>query len=605
MKQRVIFRFSALLLCAVLLLPFFPAGSIAEAQRAEEGKVTILSEIESERTAFEKHYLLSNGSYCAVSYPEAVHEQDESGRWVDVDNTPVYSAASAAHKVTGKTYGATFDSKSGNATLSDKNGKILSWHYELLGSRRAAVAADLSGSSVSLSSGKNLSPKGRSVKDKTAFELPRAKGSLHFEKAFESVNAELSYTVSPQKIKEDVILNQKGAVSALAMVVENCTYTAELSGAVVLFKDKSGKVAFKVNAPYMYDAAGADSTDVAVAVEQKGTAVTITYTPSASWLNADERVYPVTFDPAVTTNDYQANIEDSYVIEGNTTDYSASAGLHVGTQSSKNYTAYLRVNDLPDTGSLPVLGAELAVTAISINSYHTGKTLQIEEINYTGAFSGLPGTTSFGTTYLLDSHTIEDTSDTSYQFNVFNTRFIAKHANGQSVCYRISFADAVQRRLTLGAVNYSSAAARPLLTVYYGYENPSFVGQQIFLNNLEPTGTTNWKILKMTGTTLSMVAYNVNEARAAMMLEASDNGVLIKAVYEGNYLDAAAISAGSAVSGSATGDTWLVRSLSYGKYPAYSSGHRPGPSRPRRSWPGSLRTWRASSPPGSRRYRCC
>lgn len=555
-------RLISLLLCLLLLLPLFPAVVTAEEQATVTDGVTVVSEVESKRTAFEKHYLLSNGNYYAVSYAEAIHEQDQNGKWVDVDNTPVYSAKAAAHSVKGKTYSAAFDSKKGKTTLTDKDGKALSWHYELLGSTNTKERMALSANRAVLQSTSALSPKGRAVSDQEAFALPKAQGSLRFEKAFGSMNADLSYTVSPQKIKEDVILYTKGEVTALSMVVENCAYTAELSGANVLFKDKSGKTSFKVDAPYMFDAAGADSTDVAVSLVQKGTTVTITYTPSASWLNAADRVYPVTFDPAVTTNDYQANIEDMSIMSNGTTN-AVGSRLYLGKISSNNSMAYFRINNLPQTGNLPITAVTFDLSFYAAaSSTVNGKTLVMEQLSYTGAFSALTYTTSVSPVYDIDTYTVV-TGATAHGFDMLTAGFLEAAAENAPFTCRLRFSEELSSgNLHINSMESNSERKpKPLLTVFYGYENPSFSASQIFLRD-----SASNNILKMTGTTLSMVDYNVNEARAAMALEEGDNGVLIKAVYEGVYLDAASITAGSTVSGSTSGDEWLIRQVSDATY---------------------------------------
>ncbi|MBQ8911234.1 MAG: hypothetical protein IJY89_01525 [Clostridia bacterium] len=555
-------RLISLLLCLLLLLPLFPAVVTAEEQATVTDGVTVVSEVESKRNAFEKHYLLSNGNYYAVSYAEAVHEQDQNGKWVDVDNTPVYSAKALAHTVKGKTYSAAFDSKKGKTSLAGKDGNALSWHYELLGSTNTKERMALSANKAVLQSTSALSPKGRAVSDQEAFALPKAQGSLRFEKAFGSMNADLSYTVSPQKIKEDVILYTKGEVTALSMVVENCAYTAELSGANVLFKDKSGKTSFKVDAPYMFDAAGADSTDVAVSLVQKGTTVTITYTPSASWLNAADRVYPVTFDPAVTTNDYQANIEDMSVMSNGTTNAVASR-LYLGKISSNNSMAYFRINNLPQTGNLPITAVTFDLSFYAkASSAVNGKTLVMEQLSYTGAFSALTYTTSVSPVYDIDTYTVV-TNAAAHGFDMLTAGFLEAAAENAPFTCRLRFSEELSSgNLHINSMESNSETKpKPLLTVFYGYENPSFSASQIFLRD-----SASNNILKMTGTTLSMVAYNANEARAAMALEEGDNGVLIKAVYEGVYLDAASITAGSTVSGSTSGDEWLIRQVSDATY---------------------------------------
>ena len=53
--------------------------------RDNESDVYIVQEDISKRSAFEKHYLCSDGTYVAATYAEAVHYLDQSGQWQEVD----------------------------------------------------------------------------------------------------------------------------------------------------------------------------------------------------------------------------------------------------------------------------------------------------------------------------------------------------------------------------------------------------------------------------------------------------------------------------------------------------------------------------------------
>ena len=52
-----------------------------------EGEPYVVNEVESLRSEDQKHYRLSDGSYIAVSYDGAVHYQDDTGMWKEIDNT--------------------------------------------------------------------------------------------------------------------------------------------------------------------------------------------------------------------------------------------------------------------------------------------------------------------------------------------------------------------------------------------------------------------------------------------------------------------------------------------------------------------------------------
>jgi len=192
--------------------------------------VTVAEEIKEKRGRFEKHYLLSDGTFMAISYAEAVHEQDEDGVWQEIDNTLSYDSKSGSYKTTGKSFTAEFSTESSAAKLKDKSGNELSWHYELIGSDDEKAVMKLQKENAKLQNKTVKTAVGKAVSDLSAFEMPNAKGELRFDSAFAAYRADVRYTVSSEKIKEDVILHEKGKVYALKMVVENCAYKAGMNG---------------------------------------------------------------------------------------------------------------------------------------------------------------------------------------------------------------------------------------------------------------------------------------------------------------------------------------------------------------------------------------
>ena len=577
-KINQLLRSLAMLLCIVLLLPILPVlpGSAEDpslaAEGSAEGEVTVVCEDESKRTAFEKHYLLSDGTYYAVSYAEAVHEQDEQGKWVDAHSAPVYDEDEDAYLVKGKGYRASFGLSQNKAALINKKGQALCWHYELIGYEDEKAVMKLEKKNAKAQGGKNASPKGKKVGDKDAFALPEAQGELLFEDAFSALGAEVRYTVSPQKIKEDVILNEKGRVYALSMVIENCSYKARLEDGAVIFEDNKGNDYFYVDAPLMYDAAGESSTAVQVLLKQTGKTVTVTYTPDKAWLDAPERVYPVTFDPAVTTGDYASNMEDGQLLLAkgsvcNTTNNRMAVGKAGGVEAR----GVIYIETLPHTGNLPIIQASLHLpTYSSASSSVAGNTLILEEISYTGALNELTSDTTVTPVSQVGTAAIAQ-GDTSFTFNVLTASLLEKRTAGQSICYRLRLQTVPSSgALNLGTKEQSNASKKPVLTVCYGYQNPSFVGEQIFLNN-NYTSSASRQQLVANGSILSMANFIPNNAAASMVLEESSNGVRIKSLYNDYYLDAAngengCPASGSSVSGNTTGDEWIVLQMSSARF---------------------------------------
>ena len=81
-----------LILAIAMLISSIPVSAIANSIRQpisnnSTNGVFVVGEDYSKRSEFEKHYICSDGTYMAVSYPEAVHYKDDGGNWVDVNNT--------------------------------------------------------------------------------------------------------------------------------------------------------------------------------------------------------------------------------------------------------------------------------------------------------------------------------------------------------------------------------------------------------------------------------------------------------------------------------------------------------------------------------------
>ena len=538
-KINQLLRSLAMLLCIVLLLPILPVlpGSAEDpslaAEGSAEGEVTVVCEDESKRTAFEKHYLLSDGTYYAVSYAEAVHEQDEQGKWVDTHSAPVYDEDEDAYLVKGKGYRASFGLSQNKAALINKKGQALCWHYELIGYEDEKAVMKLEKKNAKAQGGKNPSLKGKKVGDKDTFALPEAQGELLFEDAFSALGAEVRYTVSPQKIKEDVILNEKGRVYALSMVIENCDYKARLVENAVILEDSKGNDYFYVDAPLMYDAAGESSTAVQVLLKQTGKTVTVTYTPDKAWLDAPERVYPVTFDPAVTTEDYAANMEDYCTATAGSGPVECTTGNYIGKSSNTIYTSYLRINTLPETGTLPLINASLHVPIKVHSSGLAGAELTLSTIDLDDDFSALLSNLNHATNPVDTDIMLGDLFS---DFNIMNQALLDAFYNKESICYQLKFTSDIAAGERMCIYSVDDTANHPVAAFYYGYQNPSFVGEQILLND-HYTSNSDRQSLKMDGSTLSMADYSTGDARTTMILtEGANGGVYIYANYEMRFL---------------------------------------------------------------------
>ena len=64
----------------------FVCSPFAFADESTKRELTVVEEDVMMRSDFEKHYIMSDGSRIALSYPEAVN-YEYNGEWLEVDNT--------------------------------------------------------------------------------------------------------------------------------------------------------------------------------------------------------------------------------------------------------------------------------------------------------------------------------------------------------------------------------------------------------------------------------------------------------------------------------------------------------------------------------------
>jgi hypothetical protein len=108
------------------------------------------------------------------------------------------------------------------------------------------------------------------------------------------------YSVRPEKVKGDIVLNRPSDFSGYSMDInaEGLTAVKVENNSVEFLNDKKD-VAFILQTPYMYDAADDITYDINIEIEETSEGCRIVFTPNAEWLNAEERSYPVVIDPTV------------------------------------------------------------------------------------------------------------------------------------------------------------------------------------------------------------------------------------------------------------------------------------------------------------------
>ena len=127
-------------------------------------------------------------------------------------------------------------------------------------------------------------------------ELSSYASAVRYPDAYE--NADVEYLLRGHSLKENIILRRGGQASYIyAFEMKLKGLTPVLSGGAILLC-ANGETVYEIPAPFMTDAAGADSFAVHYTLSQtKKNTYTVTLTADAGWINAAERAFPVTIDP--------------------------------------------------------------------------------------------------------------------------------------------------------------------------------------------------------------------------------------------------------------------------------------------------------------------
>lgn len=298
----------------------------------EDGLSASLEEIVDLREENVKHFRLSDGSYQAVVYSEAVHRRSANGKWVDIDNR--------LSEVT-TTTGTRYSTADGRVSFAAQAGS---------GSRVMTLSEKGYRISLSLATGTGLETSSADVRNHEARTdtLLRASGvsdSAERVGILSDVNnttkitypglladTDLEYILSSNRVKENVILYAPASSYEYRfdLQLEGLTAVQYDNGVIELLDAVTQKAAYRIPLPYMYDANGERSWDVEYRMNDLGNGnYRLILTADAEWIQASERAFPVTIDPSI---DVVVPIWDTYISSADrNTNFGFSEELWVGS----------------------------------------------------------------------------------------------------------------------------------------------------------------------------------------------------------------------------------------------------------------------------------
>lgn len=353
------------------------SASVEDASEAVENAQSnsnVIGELPGRRSESEKHFRTDDGSFIAVDYGIPVHFSTDNGEtWEDIDNTLVLAEASTPtgepsdnEKAPTKTYmskngfsthsfacdlssGFLFAAQSGNhgiqMSLADQtNSKNAD--SNLLETYNTAAKAEISYPDsdervhpAKLGEADAQSNSGKSLDEQVTPTKLRA--DVAYRDVFEGVD--LLYELYSYNVKETILIKEKRENYVFHFRMELGDLTPELKedGSIEL-ADKNGDIEYLIPAPYMFDANGAESTAVSYKIEQESAnAWVLAVYADSEWVNAEDRMFPVSVDPTV-------------YFAGNSTNQQIFSG-YINSNSPKTHPAdsssYIRCGNYVNNGA--------------------------------------------------------------------------------------------------------------------------------------------------------------------------------------------------------------------------------------------------------------
>ena len=342
-------------------------------------EITVLGELTEKRTEYTKEFRLSNGLNLATVYAEPVHYQ-EDGQWKEIDNTLV--STTAGFRNTAGVWDVTFpqNMRGNNAVTIQKDGHTLSFYMSgKLQMQDGAVVASADGAETfALQPATEANAQVQKIDLSQELEqaqypetvATKSHSRLQYSGVFANTN--VVYDLAANQVKESIIIGQADASLRgyrYALNTGDMIPVLEDSGQITLYDKDKKKVVMVMPAPYLLDAAGEYSGDVAVSLTGAQGVYTLTYTLPQSWMTDTNRQYPVVLDPVVRADLDPNNIRDRTV--GSEQDMGQEDGsLRCGWQ--KYFGAlrtYIKYTELPSLSSADVIvGATMSLYSMATNT---------------------------------------------------------------------------------------------------------------------------------------------------------------------------------------------------------------------------------------------
>lgn len=354
-------RITAAALSLLFVFSIIPASAL-DSLSVEETTAKIVSEVTEMREESVKYFLCDDGSYIAATYAAPVH-YNENGVWKEIDNTLTLSSKSGETVYSTKGgLNVTVPSElgSGKRFTATNEGYTISFGVKSIDNSLSAQAkvvetdalpsvvkmnstAEISDEKVTASS---MAQKAETLTEKQKVEksnneqmtVDKQSGAVVY-KGFNQ-QSDLEYIVTSNSLKENIVVYKPQAeyVYSFDLDSDGLIPVEQPNGSIILVESEASQEAvFTLDAPYMYDANGAESYDIELSIKENGDEYVVTVEADSTWLNNSEREFPVVIDP--TWSAPNSKIQDVYVINGT---FANSPRSNTEIRAGRNLTNIVR-----------------------------------------------------------------------------------------------------------------------------------------------------------------------------------------------------------------------------------------------------------------------
>lgn len=337
-KKKVCKMITAAALSLLFVFSIIPASAL-DSLSVEETAAKIVGEVTEMREESVKYFLCDDGSYIAATYAAPVH-YNENGVWKEIDNTLTPSSKSGETVYStkgGLNVTVPSDLGSGKRFTATNGGYTISFGVKSIDNSLSAQAkvvetdalpsvvkmnstAEISNEKVTVSS---MAQKAETLTEKQKVEkfnneqmtVDKQSGAVVY-KGFDR-QSDLEYIVTSNSLKENIVVYkpQDEYVYRFDLDSDGLIPIEQPNGSIILVESEASQEAvFTLDAPYMYDANGAESYDIELSIKENGDEYVVMVEADSTWLNNSEREFPVVIDP--TWSAPNSKIQDVYVING-------------------------------------------------------------------------------------------------------------------------------------------------------------------------------------------------------------------------------------------------------------------------------------------------